>query len=264
MENDDNIDHLHDPEDMLGTTSADNAGREVETELYTKASFIPSLCGNKFSQDAKPHIYFVSNAAMTTHNGIPSIRVLLDQCLGERGEEDVVILCSTTKDASIAKSALDNLGKTSRLYIPYLKGKCSSSDVKKKLLKDLESDRNLVLISDYRSFRGCEAAHTIIFSDHKKPNIMAEMLSRTMAHLDIIVSLKNLSALPAGPIKTAFNTWERRGLVDSTTINFFDEDASFVTITLRDHSKVEKVINVEKPLDGFTFEPLNGNQRNYL
>ena len=99
MENDDNIDHLHDPEDMLGTTSADNAGREVETELYTKASFIPSLCGNKFSQDAKPHIYFVSNAAMTTHNGIPSIRVLLDQCLGERGEEDVVILCSTTKDA---------------------------------------------------------------------------------------------------------------------------------------------------------------------
>ncbi|MEO0688307.1 MAG: hypothetical protein AAFY76_25415, partial [Cyanobacteria bacterium J06649_11] len=226
-ESDNNIDHLHDPENMLTTTSADNAGREMATELVTSANFVPGLCGNKFTQDAKPRIYFVSQDAIAKHHGIPSVRVILEQCFDERGEEDVVILCTSLKDTSIVKSALDYLGKASRLYIPYIKGQCPSSVDKKNLLRDLESDSNLVLLSDYRSFRGCEASHSIIILDQSKPNIMAEMLSRTMANLDIIVFLKNTPAPPAGnAIQSSLKTWERRGWVQSTTVHSFDKDES--------------------------------------
>ena len=256
---------------MLGTVSADNADREVETQLITKASFIPGLCGNKFTQDAKPRIYFTSSDATKKYHSIPAIQVILGQCFDERCEEDVVILCTSLEDASIVKAALDNLKKAFKLYIPYLMGECPSSDDKKHILNDLESDSNLVLISDYRSYRGCEVSHSIIFSDQKKPNIMAEMLSRTMANLDIIVSLNNPPASStSNPIQAAIKTWQSRGWVESTTVNFFDkdEDESSITMRLRSIEKktpVEKEIPVEKPLGGFILSALDGNSStNYL
>ena len=100
---------------------------------------------------------------------------------------------------------------------------------------------------------------------------MAEMLSRTMANLDIIVSLKNPPASSASnPIQAAIKTWQRRGWVESKTVNFFDkdEDESSITMRLRSIEKktpVEKEIPVEKPLGGFILSALDGNSpTNYL
>ena len=96
---------------------------------------------------------------------------------------------------------------------------------------------------------------------------MAEMLSRTMANLDIIVSLNNPPASStSNPIQAAIKTWQSRGWVESTTVNFFDkdEDESSITMTLRD-LLIEKKIPVEKPLGGFILSALDGNSStNYL
>lgn len=252
----------------MGSISADNAGGEVETQLVTKSSFIQGLCGNKLKQDAKPRIYFVSHDAMNSHSGIPSIQVIFEQCFAERREEDSVVMCSSLEDARIAKSALENLCKPSKLYIPYLREEYPSSSDKKRLLKVLESDTNIVLVSDYRSFRGCEASHSIIFVDYEKPNIMAEMLSRTMADLDIIISLKHSAThLISNPIQTSIKTWERRGWVESTTVHSKEdeENKSIITITLRDSNLNEdKEIEVEKPLISIAILGGDPKSRNYL
>ena len=203
---------------------------------------------------------------MHSHSGIPSIQVVLEQCFAERCEEDVVVICSSLEEARISKTALDNLCKPSKLYIPYLREECPSSSDKTRLLKVLESDTNIVLVSDYRSFRGCESSHSIIFVDQGKPNIFAEMLSRTMADLDIIISLKHPSThLVSNSIKTSIKTWERRGWVESTNVELFDGDdnESYTTITLR--NTVESKYEVQKPWDGFSLAPLHGNSStNYL
>ena len=250
----------------MGTASADNAGGEVETQLITKSSFIQGLCGNKLKQDAKPRIYFVSQDAMNSHNGIPSIQVILGQCFAERCEEDSIVMCSSLEDACIVNTALFNLCKPSKLYIPYLREECPSSSDKKRLLKVLESDTNIVLVSDYRSFRGCESSHSIIFADYEKPNILAEMLSRTMADLDIIIPLKHPSThLVSNPIQTSIKTWERSGWVESTTVHYKEDDVnkSVITITLHDSNlKEDKEIEVEKP--SISIAILGGKSRNYL
>ena len=125
-----------------------------------------------------------------------------------------------------------------------------------------------MLVSDYRSFRGCESSHSIIFADYEKPNILAEMLSRTMADLDIIIPLKHPSThLVSNPIQTSIKTWERRGWVESTTVHYKedDENKSVITITLHDSNlKEDKEIEVEKPLISIAILGGNLESRNYL
>ena len=252
---------------MLSKIAADNADREAETEMISKTRFIQGPCSNKFKQDVEPRIYYVSNDAITKDHYIPSIQVILEQCFAERCEEDCVIMCTSLEEARIAKSALENLCKPSKLYIPYLRGKYPSSGVKKHLLKVLESDTNIVLVSDYRSFRGCEAYHSIIFADYENPNIMAEMLSRTMADLDVIVAAENRSG--PSPIQTAFNLWEKQKWVKSINVNSSvkdEKDESFTTITLHDSDDSEKKetkIEVEKPLFNLTFLDGYVESKNY-
>ena len=97
---------------------------------------------------------------------------------------------------------------------------------------------------------------------------MAEMLSRTMADLDIIISLKHPAThLISNPIQTSIKTWERRGWVESTTVHSKedDENKSIITITLRDSNLNEdKEIEVEKPLISIAILGGDPKSRNYL
>ena len=118
---DNDVDHLHDPEKMLDISKSVNDGREVTTELITEVAFIKGPCSNKFSKDSKPRIYNFTLDSFEKHDSIPSIAAVLEQCLAERKEEDVVILVNNMLEVNLVQSALDILRKTSKLYVPYLR-----------------------------------------------------------------------------------------------------------------------------------------------
>ena len=236
-----------------------NDGKEVAAELTTNFTFIKGTCGNKFSKDSKPRIYNFTQDSFEKHHGIPSMVAVLDQCLEERKEDDVVILVNNMAEVNLVQSALEYLKKTSVQYVPYLRNKFPTTEEKQDLLEELNSDNELILLSDYRSFRGCEASHSIILTDFDKPigsNIMAEMLSRTMADLDFIVLPKKdptcyfnpitnffniiaetFYALPkkiVNPIKKSFDTWKEDGLVQTTTVKFSSENRFSIFFKLHD------------------------------
>ena len=70
----------HDPEKILDLSLLNNEG-EAETQLVTEATFVEGSCANKFSKKTKPRIFYISNKAITYHNGIPSVAAALKQCL---------------------------------------------------------------------------------------------------------------------------------------------------------------------------------------
>ena len=277
------IDHLHDPEKMLDIST--NNGKEVATKLITEITFIKGLCGNKFSKDSKPRLYYFTEDSFAKHDGIPSMEAVLDLCLGQRQEEDVVIMCNTIMEVNLVQSALKIMKKTSVQYVPYLRNTFPTTEQKQDLLEKLNSDNELILLTDYRSFRGCEASHSIILTDLDKPigsNIMAEMLSRTMADLDFIALPKKNTDMDkctyVNPIETAFDTWKKRGLVQTTTVKFHDEDESSITFKLHDsceknpckeipckenpckeNPREEIPTEIEKPSSGFIFLQSNDN-----
>ena len=283
---DNDIDHLHDPEKMLDISSSD--GKEVAAELTTNVTFIKGTCGNKFSKDSKPRIYNFTQDSFEKHNGIPSMMAVLKQCLKERKEDDVVILVNNMVEVNLVQSALHILKKTSKEYVPYLRNKFPTTEQKQDLLEELNSDNELILLSDYRSFRGCEASHSIILTDFDKPigsNIVAEMVSRAMADLDVIALPKKNPNSYANPIKQTFDTWEKDGLVQTTTVKFDFEKRFSLYFKLHDYCKSnpckeipceenpckgnpckENPIEIEIPLSGFDLLQFNEDQesKSYL
>ena len=235
---------------MLGISSSFADGRKVQTELITESTFITGRCGNNFIHCKKPRVYFVSNDYFLKHHGIPSIAVVLKQCLDDRAEKDVVILCNSILDVNRSKAALDILEKPFTEYVPYLRRTFPTSTQKDNVLSELSSSTGTIVVSEYRGFRGCEASHCIIYVDTENPipgGIMAEMLSRTMVDLDFIALPRKEHTHPDGNlIMDIISNWKSRGLVETTNVLFHDEDETTITFNTQGSSQISTPIEIEK------------------
>ena len=232
-----------------------NDGREVETELITEAAFITGRCCHQHTNNPKPQIYFISNESISKHQGIPSIAAVFEQCIGMQSK-DVVILCNSLEEVHLAKEGLAVCKRNSQEYVPNLRRFIPSSAQKQDLLNKMSSDSDIILISEYRAFRGCEASHCIIFIDLENPipgNIMAEMLSRTMVYLDFIVLPRKENTLPTDhSIEKTFDTWRSRVWVETTNVKLQYEYETTITFKLQDaQSTKSKLIEIEKRDSGF-------------
>ena len=253
---------------MLDITSSFTDGREVKTELITESTFIKGRCGNKLINLKKPQVYYVSNDSFLKHHGIPSIAAILKQCLDERDGKDVVILCNSILDVDRTKAALDILKKPFTEYVPYLRRTVPTSSEKMHILNELSSINDSVMLSEYRGFRGCEASHCILYTDLENPlpgSIMAEMLSRTMVDLDIIALPRKDHTPGVLPIKNftekTFDSWKSHNWVDTTNVEFHDEDESSITFNLQDSSHNMKYIEIENPDTGFIVPESSEHER---
>ena len=252
---------------MLGISSSFTDGREVQTELITNSTFISGRCGNTLISRAKPRIYLLSNDSVLKHQGIPSIAVVLKQCLDERDEKDVVILCNSILDVNRTKAALDLWKKPFAEYVPYLRRTVPASSQKNYILNELSSNTDTIVVSEYRGFRGCEASHSIIFLDFENPipgGIMAEMLSRTLVDVDFI-ALPRKEPTPGAPIKNiiedTFNTWISQDLIETRNIEFHDEDKFSITFSITDSSQKSTLVEIEEPEAGFILPESSEHQR---
>ena len=256
-----NVVYLHEPENMLSSTNFE--GKEVASKLITKFSFIKGSCSNKFSKASKPKIYFIDEQSFSKHHGIPSMALVLQRCLGEKKEDDVAILCSDLDEVNLVQSALDTLeGKRSRIYVPSLEDRIPTSKEKKGLLNDLDSNNKLIVISDYRAFRGCETSHSIIITDLEEPlgaNIFAEMLSRTIVDLDFVALPKKKSLSSSNQIEKIFNEWKQRDWVENITVLFKYEYETDIAFQFNS-PPLEEIIQKDPNTNGFTYTQ-RGNQK---
>ena len=235
-------------------SSNDISGKEVATKLLTTLSFVKGECSNDFSKVTKPKIYFIDKESFSKYRGIPSIALVLKCCLDERKEDDVAILCSNLYEVDLVQSALDTLEKKYVQYVPCLNSVLPTSDEKQVLIKELDSDSTLILVTDYRSFRGCESSHSVIITDLEEPhsaNVIAEMLSRTMADLDFI-ALPKENYLNNKQIETIFKEWKRRNYTDETIVTFDDEYESEIIFRFQIPPRITMLkMPLKIPVNGF-------------
>ena len=249
----DNINNCHDPEYILNNSTGDTSRKKAEKELTTKTTFIESEhCNELPNENSKPMVYYIDEESFSKHQGIPSMKLVLRTCL-ERDANNVVILCNNQNEAILIESVLNDSDLECwkvESYIPYLKGVIPKLDDKKRVLKEL--DERSIIVSDYRSFRGCEASHSIIVVDPNNPvsdNIMVEMISRTIAYLDFVV-LPTKAPSPGDNLAISSFT----ELVQYTNIEFSNKKKSEIEFKIQ-HPSGTSVVKVSVPKKGYNSLP---------
>ena len=149
---------------------------------------------------SKPKLYFF-NSSLTSSESLLCLPLILEICIKEN--EDVVIICISKEQVAKMKMALDRIGLRCSIYTPYLDGKPPNSDEKSNIISDSNCSGS-ILLSDYRSFRGCEAEKCIMLIDLNKDigaNIYVEILTRSVAYLEILVTPRDETNTPSNTSK---------------------------------------------------------------
>ena len=241
------VDYLHEPENMLSQTKFD--GKEVVSELITDFSFIKGTCSNDFRKVIKPKIYFINEESYSKYHGIPSMALVLQRCFDERDEDDVAILCSNLDEADLVQSALTLKAKKLRRYTPYLENRFPTTKDKLSLIDDLNSNRKLVLITDYISFRGCETSHSIIITNLEPSfgaNIFPEMLSKRIVDLDFVALPKKQSS-SSNHIENIFGEWKTRKWTEHSIVEFENEYETEISFQINTSNATEQIIIKKEP-----------------
>ena len=213
---------LHDPEIILKDLPREPKDKLV-LSISTKISFIESKCGISFCSPTKPKLHLFSSS-LTSYQSIVCLSVVLGNCI--RDAEKVVIICTSKDQVETMKMALDriDLKKPYHIYIPYLLGPLPESQQKSEIIK-ASNLTNFILVTDYRSFRGCEAEKCIMVIDLNEligPNIFVEILTRAVAYIDILVTPRNKSNAASNTSKKVMSKvlseWREKQLVSEVFV----------------------------------------------
>ena len=130
------------------------------------------------------------------------------------------------------KLALVRINKSPHVYIPYLLGSLPSNKQKSEIIEAL-SDKSIVLLTDYRSFRGCETEKCIMLIDLNStigPNLYVEILTRSVAYLDILVIpiIKGTSKV----MQKVLAEWKRHKLVTESFVHMKLKKRNTIDVTI--------------------------------
>ena len=214
---------FHDPE-FISKNLRRKPKDKLVSSLSTKFSFIESKCGISFCSPTKPKLHLFSSS-LNSYESIVCLSVVLENCI--RDAEKAVIICTSNEQVEIMKMALDRieLKKPYYIYTPYLLGPLPEGQQKFEIIKASNSN-NFILVTDYRSFRGCETEKCIMFIDLNEqigPNIFVEILTRTVAYLDILVTPRNKTNAASNTSKVmskVLSEWRERQLILEVFVDF--------------------------------------------
>ena len=213
---------FHDPE-FLSKKLRRKPKDKLVWSVSTKISFIESKCGISFCSPTKPRLHLFSSSLASCESNV-CLSLVLGNCI--KDAEKVVIVCTSKEQVETMKMALDriDLKKCYHIYIPYLLGPLPESQQKSTIIKASNST-NFILVTDYRSFRGCEAEKCIMFIDLNEqigPNIFVEILTRAVAYLDILVTPRNKTNAASNTSKVmskVLSEWRERQLISEVFVD---------------------------------------------
>uniref|UniRef100_A0A7M6DMW9 Uncharacterized protein n=1 Tax=Clytia hemisphaerica TaxID=252671 RepID=A0A7M6DMW9_9CNID len=259
---------LRDPENVFKSQLQTNENEEVVKELSTTYTYMKGKCGHSFGSFLKPRIFHFTKAFTPLYAWfLPILAAILQFCLNERKEEEVVVLCEDICQVKMVQYALERIHKRPIAYAPYLTGEYPQDihKMKEKFVKNLD-EMETVLISDYRSVRGLEMAHTIIFVDPENEanaHFLVEAITRTITNLDVI-STKPFSQNASTSIERAFRKYVDGTLAIKTHVESSKDAEDLLRVQFqyneKDGSKQTKIISqkltdfsfdVSQSLDGF-------------
>ena len=185
----------------LLTKGTPEKGKVVQS-MNTKCSFVETECGHTMCCSTKPKLHLFPSSLSSYESNV-CLSLILENCIKD-AEGKVVIICTSKEQVETMKMALDRIRKNRyNIYIPYLLGPLPSSEDKSKIVH-ASNYTDFVLITDYRSFRGCEAEKCVMVFDLNEDigaNIYVEILTRCVAYLDILVTPRNNENAPSNTSK---------------------------------------------------------------
>ncbi|XP_066929868.1 uncharacterized protein [Clytia hemisphaerica] len=251
---------LRDPENVFKSQPQMNENEEVVKELSTTFTYMKGKCGHSFASFLKPRIFHFTKAFTPLFAWfLPILAATLEFCLNERKEDEVVVLCEDICQVQMVKYTLERIHKRPIAYAPYLTGEYPQDihKMKKKFVKNLDK-KETVLISDYRSVRGLEMAHTIIFVDPENEanaHFLIEAITRTITNLDVI-STKPFPQNPSTSIERAFQKYVDWTLAIKTHVESSKDAEDLLKVRFqyneKDGSKQTKMIS--QKLTDFSFD----------
>ena len=204
---------LHDVE-ILTKLENPNKSRIVHS-LNTKISFAKTECGHSLSCLRKPKVHWLPDSLNSIESNV-CLSLVLENCI-----EDVqrtAIICTSKDQIETMKMALDRIEpkKQHSVYIPYLLGPLPGRQEKIKIIED-SNNTDFILLTDYRSFRGCESEKCIMLIDLNSnigPNLYVEILTRSVAYLDILVTprTERTSSDTSKVMDNVLKEWKERKL----------------------------------------------------
>uniref|UniRef100_A0A7M5XJR0 Uncharacterized protein n=1 Tax=Clytia hemisphaerica TaxID=252671 RepID=A0A7M5XJR0_9CNID len=251
---------LRDPENVFKSQPRTNKNEEVVKELSTTYTYMKGKCGHSFASFLKPRIFHFTKAFTPLFAWfLPILASIIQFCLNERKEDEVVLLCEDICQVQMVQYALERIHKRPIAYAPYLTGEYPQDihKMKEKFVKNLD-EMETVLISDYRSVRGLEMAHTIIFVDPENEasaHFLVESITRTITNLDVI-STKPFPQNPSTSIERAFQKYVDGTLAVKTHVESSKDAEDLLKIQFhyneKDGSKQTKIVS--QKLTDFSFD----------
>ena len=246
---------LHDAEVLTNDSIAKKIMKKVMS-MSTKTSFIDTECGHSISCPTKPKLHSLPTS-LTSYKSNVYLSLVLEHCL--ESFRKTVIICTSKDQVEIMKMALDRIEprKQYSVYIPYLLGPLPSKQQKSQIV-EASNSTDFILVSDYRSFRGCEAEKCIMLIDLNSeigPNLYVEILTRSVAYLDIFVAprTKLISSSTSKIMDKVLKKWQRQKLVTQVSVKIDStkkhKDCSEINVTIYESGKKKRRMRGELKLE---------------
>eukprot|EP00111_Clytia_hemisphaerica_P010221 TCONS_00029870-protein len=182
-----NVGKIHEPEVVLKTLF-DSLKRQPSKSLRTKYKYPRGASGHDINSHSKPQILYLPEEFDYNLESICLLGAVFDRiCLDEN--HHCTIICNDKQELSMVKKALRTLGRDYVDYADYLKGLLPDRKRKLDVMQKLSED-SFILVTDYRSFRGCETDHCVTFvrpEESYTDHVLIEILTRAITKIDLIV-----------------------------------------------------------------------------
>jgi len=227
-----NIYKLHDPQ-MIVKMNLSSLPTNTTRKMTTKFQFVYGECG-AISGDITPQLIFLPDEfSIESSQSCRIFTEILKQLVLNTGQK-VSFICKDVKEIVAIKYTLRILGFCSITYAPYLLGQLPNNEEKCELNTRLHKEVNTQLITDHRSFRGCETSHCVFFIDPNEKygnNVLIEVMTRATSRLDIFVypSLKSENEVTSC-LSKIITAWSKEDLIDKLCVRQCIRNKHTVTI----------------------------------
>ena len=157
--------------------------------LKSKSNFVYGECSSICSPINSRLIYLPNDFSVENSKFFRIFAKLLEE-LTLKSYQKISFICNNINEITLVKYALELCQYPSITYAPYLLGRLPNSEEKREVVKRLNNEVGSHLITDYRSFRGCETSNCFSFVDLNEKfasHVLIEVITRATSKLDLVV-----------------------------------------------------------------------------
>eukprot|EP00111_Clytia_hemisphaerica_P015577 TCONS_00045974-protein len=220
--------------------------------------FHPSKVGVSIPGKKASIVYLNKSFEMSSLAGAMVLQEILSSEILFQRDVKSTIICSNQEELDavmfVIKKVFDE--ESYCQYTPLISKDIPTREQKRDAWLKCNSPSHKILVTDFQSFRGCEAEHCVTFLKANDanyiPHILVEVFARAIAHLSVLVMPPPSTDNGNGRFQEVLKTWRDEKLADVFEFNSKDTEAGFEltlnSVSGADGSRVidSKQINIER------------------